>query len=224
MLKIRTTNIENIENIKINYNSIECPDNIKPYLKQIMEKCTDYHINTIKQQSIKNLAKQFKSKDESISNHIILSDYKENEKREIKVNGEIITIIFNVKNFERLLLKNSTMCVLINLYNFSHDFNIINKYIKNNLFIVFDSNYIIFGKIWFVFLATPTMKLSLIDYSMYNSGLYKYLNKISVYLNYLYSKINLYVNDESISKKMKIKQILNDKDIRNILKMYNILK
>ena len=220
MIKFRAINIENI---KINYNSIECPDNVKPYLKQIMEKCMDYHINTIKEKSINNLPKKIKYENRNISDVIIYSDYKENEKREIKTIAEPIVIIFNAKNFERLLLVTSPSCVLIDLCNFTHDFNIINKYINNDFYIIIDPYYIIFGKIWFVFVAASTTKVSLISYSPYSFELYKYLNKISVHLNYLYSKINSYINDESISKKMKLKKILNDKDIQNILKIYNIL-
>ena len=227
MIKVLECEDVRIEDLKINYNNILCSDDIKIYLKQIMEKYTNYHVNKIKQYSIDSI-KQFMMMDKKLLNKNInvniRSDYKENEKYEMDVNTLFtIMIIFNVNNFERLLLDSGLVYVLIDLFNFSHDFNIISKYISN-FKVIIDKNYILFGKVWISFPGISIFKASLINYSIYTSELYKHLNRISVHLNYLYSKINSYINDESISKKMKLKKILNDKDIQNILKLYEISK
>ena len=203
MIKVLECEDVRIEDLKINYNNILCSDDIKIYLKQIMEKYTNYHVNKIKQYSIDSI-KQFMMMDKKLLNKNInvniRSDYKENEKYEMDVNTLFtIMVIFNVNNF------------------------VISKYISN-FKVIIDKNYILFGKVWISFPGISIFKASLINYSIYTSELYKHLNRISVHLNYLYSKINSYINDESISKKMKLKKILNDKDIQNILKLYEISK
>lgn len=220
---IKAINAKKIIDFKLYYNNIICPENIKPHLTQLAEKHTNYQASTIKQKNIDVISNiVYKMINKSCLN--VYSDYKENEKREININNSNIVIIFNINNIERLLIDAAWVCVLIDLSNFTHDLNCINKYASNRFYIIVDPYYIIFSKIWILFPTMSLFKISLTNFALYSPDLYKYLNRISIHLNYLYSKIDLYINDDSISKKMKLKKILEDKDIQNILKIYSSTK
>ena len=219
--KILTINdIDKIENLRLNYNSIYCPENIKAYLQQIAEKNSGYTPSTIKPKIINEIINMLNLNAEII----VYSDYKENESHNINIiNSTVITIIFNVNNFERLLLVDaSRIFVLIDLSNFTHDFNIIAKYISAYNILI-DPYYIIFSKVWINFSTSSLIKNSFIEYIPYNPNLYKCLNRISFLINCLYVIINKYISNESIGKKVKLKRIMTDKDINNILKIINTI-
>ena len=217
----KTPNIK-IENLKLTYNSIQCSDLIKPYLEQILKKYSGYQPSNIKQKNIDSLI-NFTLLNNKTKDVIVYSDYKENEKRDVPTSGAMpLTIIFNINNFERLLLLPGMSCVLVDLCNFTHDFNILSKYFGKYITYMINNYYLLLGKIWIIFYASPIVKNSMINYSAYNPDLYMSLNRISVHLKWLYSKMYSYIIDESVPKKMKLKRMIEDKYVKNILELYGL--
>jgi hypothetical protein len=214
----KTICIDKFEDIKLNYNSINFNfqiENIKPYLEKIAEKY-NYHKNMIKLDCVNNLTKLI-SKEFNFNNINIISDYKENSNKNITLFNICVNIIFNINNYERLCSNDNLSCVLIDLYNFNNNINLISKYFPKRIFIYIHPYYILFGKFWFIFNVTTTSKHLFIDYSIYNPQLYIILNKLSTYLKYLYSHINEIILDNEINKINKFKKIINDEQIKNVL-------
>ena len=222
MSKINYAKDIKIENMHLKYNSFsEYTDIIKPYLIELANKYTRSKPSTIKQECIDYFTHNYYNKTDKLS---IYSDYKENSEREINVDGTVITIIFNIDNYERLLMSDCISYVLVDLNNFTHDISIISKYITMKYDYHINLYYFILGKIWIYFGTTALIKNTLIDSSVYYPDLQMELNRYSIYLRYLYSKIYYYAIDKTLSKKEIMNKILNDVEIQNIINIVGKLK
>jgi len=219
-----------IENLKLNYNSVVMPENVRECLPELVSKFFDeYKPSTIKQACTNELVECLNAMRPKHKDFIIISDYKENEKRIVPVeNGQMVNIIFNVNNYERLFLNYNISCVLIDMMNFSKEFNVISKYINEGYYQCYvHPYYLVFGKIWFIFSAIPFKKNVLSNSALYSPDLHMYLNKISVYLKALYSKIEATLNDVidgKISVKSKYKVIVNSSEVQTILTLIKNLR
>jgi len=190
-----------------NYNSLnlEIPKNfIKKFIK----------IKKYKEIMIDKCIRILKERNQSNKKYNIISDYKMNSRIMSYENDDWINIIFNPLNYEKLLSNNGEQFVLIDLNNFTHDMNIIIKYLHYQLHVIIDPYYFIQGKIWINFLASSLPKYSFISMNRYSYYFLLYMNKLSIYLKYLYSIFQKY--DYSISK------IKKDKEVQYLFKMFNI--
>jgi len=222
--------VNKFDNINIRTNSLYYNQDVLNYLDKIIKKYS------IKYKNIKDIKNNCINELLSITSLLydskfnIISDYNENKEKELKYENNL-TIIFNINNFERLLLNIGCYCILINLTNFSNEINKINKYIfGNTIRIYIHPYYIIFGKIWIIANCSHIAKHYLDDYILYIPNLYIELNIISTYLNILYKKMEMYFNSSNSSNLNKntnldiMKKIMNDKEIQSIFNKFKLFQ
>jgi hypothetical protein len=190
-----------------NYNSLnlEIPKN---FIKKFMK------IKKYKEIMIDKCIKILNERNRSNKKYNILTDYKMNNHTMSYEDEYWINVIFNPLNYEKLLSNGGEQFVLIDLNNFTHDINIVIKYFYSQLYVIVDPYYFIQGKIWINFHASPLSKYSFTEINKYSYSFFIYMNKLSIYLKYLYSIFQKY--DYSMPK------IKKDKEIQYLFKMFNI--
>ena len=194
----------NIDMNKINYNSFTKSEDEK------INKCLKKIIKIDKNEIINKLSEYYRKLTEC-NTFNIMSDYKENSNYKIiNENYNNVLIIFNIKNFERLILDTCVAFILIDLNNFSNDFKIVNKYINRQIWIVPSDTYLLYGKIWLYVPIIITQKFNFLNYYNYISDFDIYLLKYSTISNYIRYLIKKYNYDVKKIKKHKILDICNN--------------
>lgn len=190
--------IYNSLNLEIPKNFIKKFTTIKKYKEIMINKCIDI-TNDMKHAN---------------NEYNIISDYKINNRIMSVKNKHFITVVFNPLNYEKLLSTTGNQFVLIDLNNFTHDINIVIGYILSYLCVILDPYYFIQGKIWISFHTSILAKFSFIKLNQYSYQLYLYLNKLSIYLKYMYllfQKCNY-----------SMKKIKKNKEIQYLFKLFKI--
>ena len=191
--------IYNSLNLEIQKNLIKKFTTIKKYKELMINKCIKIANDT----------------DHVNEEYNIISDYKMNDRITSMKNNRSITIIFNPLNYEKLLLTTgSNQFVLIDLNNFTRDINIVIGYIFSYLCVILDPYYFIQGKIWINFRSISLAKFSFIKINQHSYHLYLYLNKLSIYLKYMYSLFQKY--------NYSMKKIKKDKEIQYLFELFKI--
>lgn len=105
----------------------------------------------------------------------IISDHLENSAYVVDYTvHQTMAIIFNPSNLERLLIDDEVICVLMNLNNFTHDYQIINKYLPRLWSVIVEPKRLVRGYIW-VMLSTNNIRKNTFENSLKFSVSFQFL-------------------------------------------------
>lgn len=133
---------------------------------------TYYH--TTKTESIEYL-RRIAIKMGAAENINIISDHLENSAYVVDYTvHQTMAIIFNTSNLERLLIDDEVICVLMNLNSFTHDYQIINKYLPRLWYVIVEPKRLVRGYIW-VMLSTNNIRKNTFENSLKFSVSFQFL-------------------------------------------------